>query len=153
MPHSIQHSKDSASEFSERPMTSPSSVTHPGNLIGTALTKRPSKPDLPSQTPYAYKRNSTPIADAYDNLVGKGGNISEVMEGRQARDRTSVGTYNDASKHRTAYYEDQFRYKDGEVGTIRERVQRESPVIAELKTNVIVCCASTNGSCAGRNEG
>ena len=49
-----------------------------------------------------------------------------------------MGQYNNASKHRTQYYEDQFRYKDNEIGTARERVQRESPVIAELKTNVIV---------------
>ncbi|EMC92049.1 hypothetical protein BAUCODRAFT_44465, partial [Baudoinia panamericana UAMH 10762] len=42
------------------------------------------------------------------------------------------------TKHRTQYYEDQFRYKDGEVGSIRERVQRDSPVIAELRTNVII---------------
>lgn len=41
-------------------------------------------------------------------------------------------------KYRAQYYEDQLRYKDGEVGTVRDRVQRESPVIAELRTNVIV---------------
>jgi len=60
------------------------------------------------------------------------------LAGRKAGDRTSMGQYNNASKHRTQYYEDQFRYKDNEIGTARERVQRESPVIAELKTNVIV---------------
>ena len=138
MPHSTQNSKDSASQYSERPA---SSITHAGNLIGTALTKRPSKPDLPSQNSNAWNRTSSPTAD----LIGKRGSIVEIMEGRQARDRTSVGTYNDASKHRMAYYEDQFRYKDGEVGTSRERVYRQSPVIAELKTNVIVSCASANG--------
>ncbi|KAK3071583.1 hypothetical protein LTR53_008352 [Teratosphaeriaceae sp. CCFEE 6253] len=136
MPHSTQTSTNT---YSERPMTS-GSTHHVGNLIGTALTKRPSKPDLVlQQNPNAWKRTSSPVADAYANLVGKGGqNIDEVMEGRLARDRTSLGTYNDASKQRTAYYENQFRYKEGEVGTIRERVQRESPVIAELKTNVII---------------
>ncbi|KAK5685096.1 hypothetical protein LTS10_003171 [Elasticomyces elasticus] len=107
------------------------------NLAGTALTHRASKPDI---NPNAWKRASSPIADAYADLVGagKGGNIDEVMESRPARDRTSLGQYNDLSKHRTQYYEDQFRYKDGEVGSNRDRVQRESPVIAELKTNVII---------------
>lgn len=48
--------------------------------------------------------------------------------------------YNTAGKHRSQYYEDQFRYKDSEAGSVREKVQRESPVVAELKTNVIVGC-------------
>jgi len=61
-----------------------------------------------------------------------------------------MGQYNNASKHRTQYYEDQFRYKDNEVGTIKERVQRESPVIAELKTNVIVCRKPCLGWCCVR---
>ena len=58
--------------------------------------------------------------------------------------------YNTAGKHRSQYYEDQFRYKDSEAGSVREKVQRESPVVAELKTNVIVgredetCCARGN---------
>ncbi|KAK3624969.1 hypothetical protein LTR56_020700 [Elasticomyces elasticus] len=60
------------------------------------------------------------------------------MEGRQARDWTSLGQYNDASKHRAQHYEDQFRSTDGEVGTVRTRVQRESTLIADLKTNVII---------------
>ena len=47
-------------------------------------------------------------------------------------------SYNDASKRRTQYYEDQFQYKDNAVTQTRERVQRQTPVIAELKTNVIV---------------
>ncbi|KAK1809403.1 hypothetical protein LTR12_016233 [Friedmanniomyces endolithicus] len=119
-------------------MTSTSSPTHAGNLVGTALTKGASKPDLPSQKPNAWKRASSPIAEAYADQVGKGANIDKVMEGRQPRDRTSLGQCNDVSKHRTQYYEDQFRYKGGEVGTTRERVQREGPVIAALKTNVII---------------
>ncbi|KAK0897961.1 hypothetical protein LTR02_010396 [Friedmanniomyces endolithicus] len=138
MPHSTRTLQDSTNQYSAHSMTSTPSPIHAGNLVGTALTKRSSRPASPPQNPAAWKRASSPIAEAYADLVGKGANIAEVMEGRQARDRTSLGQYNDASKHRTQYYEDQFRYKDGEVGTIRERVQRESPVIAELKTNVII---------------
>ncbi|KAK5697043.1 hypothetical protein LTR17_024065 [Elasticomyces elasticus] len=60
------------------------------------------------------------------------------MKGRQTRDRTSLDQYNDGSKHRTQHYEDQFRYTCGEVRTVRECVQRESPLIAELETNAII---------------
>ena len=44
-------------------------------------------------------------------------------------------------KRRTQYFEDQFIYKDGHFGSARERVLKEAPVIAELRTNVIVCAA------------
>jgi len=152
MPHSTRILQNPTNQYSAHPMTSTSTPIHAGNLVGTALTKRSSRPASPPQNPAAWKRTSSPIAEAYADLVGKGANIAEVMEGRQARDRTSLGQYNDASKHRTQYYEDQFRYKDGEVGTIRERVQRESPVIAELKTNVIVRCACMRALSARRTK-
>jgi len=54
-----------------------------------------------------------------------------------AGDRSSVSLNGD-SKRRTQYFEEQFQYKDNAVGSARERVQREAPVIAELRTNVIV---------------
>lgn len=54
-----------------------------------------------------------------------------------AGDRGSVSLNSD-SKRRTQYFEEQFQYKDNAVGGARERVQREAPVIAELRTNVIV---------------
>lgn len=41
-------------------------------------------------------------------------------------------------KRRTMSYEEQYQYKDNAYGSARERVHRESPVIAELRTNVIV---------------
>ena len=41
-------------------------------------------------------------------------------------------------RKRTQYFEDQFSYKDGHVGSARDRIQKDSPVIAELRTNVIV---------------
>jgi hypothetical protein len=47
-------------------------------------------------------------------------------------------TSTDASKRRTQYYEDSFAYKDGHGQSAKERIQKDSPVVAELKTNVIV---------------
>ncbi|KAM3422587.1 hypothetical protein BST61_g78 [Cercospora zeina] len=42
------------------------------------------------------------------------------------------------ARQRTQYYDDQFHHKDNPNASVRERVQRDSPVIAELRTNVIV---------------
>ncbi|TID17746.1 hypothetical protein E2P81_ATG10723 [Venturia nashicola] len=44
----------------------------------------------------------------------------------------------EASKRRTQYYEDSFAYKDGHGQSAKERIQKDSPVVAELKTNVII---------------
>jgi hypothetical protein len=42
------------------------------------------------------------------------------------------------TKRRTTSYDEQYQYKDNIYSTARERIHRESPVIAELRTNVIV---------------
>ncbi|KAF2764066.1 hypothetical protein EJ03DRAFT_340057 [Teratosphaeria nubilosa] len=115
--------------------TTTTTTTH-ANGIGLAQTKRNSRSYLQSQSSTAWKRASSPVAEAYADLVGPGANIG-VLAGRKAGDRTSMGQYID-NRRRTQLYEDQFRYKDNEAGSVRERVQRESPVIAELRTNVII---------------
>ena len=140
MPHSTQGSQSSASTFSlstsDRPITSGSMASRAGwpsagsIAIGTARA---------SGGENKWKRNSSPVADAYENLIGSNGNIDEIMH-RKAGDRSSMHSTNrDSSRRRTQYYEEQFGDKDSFTGTAKERVQRESPVIAELRTNVIVC--------------
>jgi len=44
----------------------------------------------------------------------------------------------DDGRKRTQYYEDQFLPRDGPSGPARDRILRDSPVIADLRTNVIV---------------
>ena len=80
------------------------------------------------------------------NSVG----AEDYLASRRAGDRTSMRSvngnanggggmpvYDDAGKRRTQYYEEQFKNGAGSAG--RDKVQRGSPVLAELKTNVIVC--------------
>ncbi|KAK4575023.1 hypothetical protein LTR86_000873 [Recurvomyces mirabilis] len=99
--------------------------------------KRDSRADLPSAN--AWKRASITTNEPYTDLFSKGA-ISEIMAvaARPSRDRTSMGQY-EASKHKPIHQDGQFRYKEGaEAGNNRERMQKESPVIAELRTNVII---------------
>jgi hypothetical protein len=42
------------------------------------------------------------------------------------------------SKRKIQYFEDQFAYKDNWESNAAAQVRRESPVIAELRTNIIV---------------
>lgn len=57
----------------------------------------------------------------------------------EKKDTDDVGqrARNYGSRQRTQYYEEQFAYKDA-TGSARERITKDSPVIAELRTNVIV---------------
>ena len=143
-----------------RPMTSNSVSTSAtkrayGSGFGVALTSTPSHDErarLPSQQERRDRRKSAP-GNGVNGFTGVNGahraaendgiinNIEEAMLAqRKAVDRNSVRSYSytDASKRRTQYYEEQFQYKDQAVGQTREKVVRQSPVVAELKTNVIV---------------
>ncbi|RMY94899.1 hypothetical protein D0864_05441, partial [Hortaea werneckii] len=119
-------------------------------LAGTALSARDSRIDPFSQQHRdSWKRASNSSGDAPANpLLSGSKSIDDIPAARKSAHRSSMShQYNTAGKHRSQYYEDQFRYKDSEAGSVREKVQRESPVVAELKTNVIVgredetCCA------------
>jgi hypothetical protein len=46
-----------------------------------------------------------------------------------------------APRKRAQYFEEQFAYKD-DTSSARERVSKDSPIVAELRTNVIVSFAS-----------
>lgn len=46
--------------------------------------------------------------------------------------------YNNSPKHRTQHYEEQPQLRGNATGSVREQVQRDSPIIAELRTNVII---------------
>ena len=157
MPHSTKPSTDSQRTFDlsvddDRPMTSNSSVHTKGlSSYGVALTSTPShdeRTQLPSQREKPQlirdRRKSAPGAHTYAQVIEAGREpFDESLLQRQNASRNSMrsnrsASYNDASKRRSQYYEEQFQYKDNAVGHSKEKVQRQSPVIAELKTNVIV---------------
>ncbi|KAK5110488.1 hypothetical protein LTR62_005840 [Meristemomyces frigidus] len=109
-------------------------------MTTTVLTqqKRDSRADLPSAN--AWKRASLTVNEPYGDLFSKSA-IEEIMAAaaKPTRDRTSMGQY-EASKVKSQTMDGQFRYKDGgEPGnSSRERMQKASPVIAELRSNVII---------------
>lgn len=128
--------------------TSPSAYPlFPINMVGTAVTSRDDRGPLPPwQKPNAWKRQSLPISDAYAGMVGPGGDIHAALAKRQPGDRSSMhSTYNDNTlnynnhiiRRRSLYYDEQFQYREPPPPQAMERLQ-DSPIIAELKTNVIV---------------
>lgn len=138
----------------------PMSSKRSSGAFGVALTSTPSHDErqrLPSQQ--NQNRNSV-IADAYENLIASGNGVSmnggrnsvaaeDHLAAKRAGDRSSMrsvngmangggGTpvYDDAGRRRTQYFEEQFKNGAGSAG--RDKVHRSSPIVAELKTNVIV---------------
>ncbi|KAF2119929.1 hypothetical protein BDV96DRAFT_485755 [Lophiotrema nucula] len=45
---------------------------------------------------------------------------------------------NYGSRRRTQYFEDQFAYKQDSTSSARDRVTKDAPIVAELRTNVII---------------
>lgn len=92
------------------------------------------------------ERDPAEIEAAYLNLVGGGGNrsrniSSELSFGMGDKDGIDGQTYSvEDSKRRTNFYEEQFQYKGNGLSSVRERIEKDSPVVAELRTNVIVRC-------------
>lgn len=128
-------------------MTSSSSnTTHRASVsYGVALTSSTSHDEraaLPSQVsrPDLSRRQSAPGTDYADDAEVSGKSTSDLVEPFQQHrpgDRRSY-SYNDASKRRVEFYQDLYRYKDHDMSSARDKAQKHSPVIAELKTNVIV---------------
>ncbi|KAG9655506.1 hypothetical protein KCU64_g6495, partial [Aureobasidium melanogenum] len=88
------------------------------------------------------ERDPAEIEAAYLNLVGGGGNrsrnISSELSFGMSGDKDGPDYSVEESKRRTNYYEEQFQYKGNGLGSVRERIEKDSPVVAELRTNVIV---------------
>jgi hypothetical protein len=56
-------------------------------------------------------------------------------------------------RSRQQFYEDKFSLKDAAGSSLRDRVTKDAPIVAELRTNVIVCFntaarSTTNTRCA-----
>ncbi|KAF2437880.1 Tautomerase/MIF [Karstenula rhodostoma CBS 690.94] len=52
--------------------------------------------------------------------------------------QTTSGVQPNGSRRRAQFYEEQFAYKDGSTSLARDRVIRDAPILAELRTNVII---------------
>ena len=85
------------------------------------------------------QRSSLRSTQSYYDLVS--GSEFELVTPPRAMggNRTSLSMNGSLDpKRRTTSYDEQYQYKNNAYSTARERVHRESPIIAELRTNVIV---------------
>ncbi|KAL1598877.1 hypothetical protein SLS60_008020 [Paraconiothyrium brasiliense] len=86
----------------------------------------------PSRSTFSFE--SSPKS----NLDVQRGTSSEEKRPSSRGAHTSNGVQPNGSRRRAQFYEEQFAYKDGSTTLARDRVIRDAPIIAELRTNVII---------------
>lgn len=107
------------------------------DLIGAGI-----KQDAPStkQELPIYNQHARNIKQDASSTKVQAPSVKQVEAPRAMGGNRTSQSMNGAldGKRRTQTYEEQYQYKDNVYGSARERVHRESPVIGELRTNVIV---------------
>jgi hypothetical protein len=95
--------------------------------VTTLLAPEPDNTQLtsPSQLSFTSSPRSVHDAPAFDE--------SRLQP-------ASANTARPYSRQRAQYYEEQFSYKEGTTSNARDRVTKDAPIVAELRTNVIVGC-------------
>ncbi|CAO2652526.1 Nn.00g008090.m01.CDS01 [Neocucurbitaria sp. VM-36] len=121
-------------------MSRPSSTsTYSGNVFpkqaGATLLSPEAVGDQLSPSPSQFSFASSPqsVQDAEQDDSRQMRSITRGTTGDkigQLRPRTS--------RSRQQFYDDSFSYKDGASSSARERVTKDAPIVAELRTNVII---------------
>ena len=83
----------------------------------------------------AWKRTSLPTTDFYSDLSTRP-QLDELLQQRAREAERKILQYDNVPKHRTPQTAE--ASKNGLSTSVREKIQRASPLIAELRTNVIV---------------
>lgn len=96
----------------------------------TLLTPEPADAHLTSPSQLSFTSSPRSVLDA------------PAFDESKLRPATSAGANiaRPYSRQRAQYYEEQFSYKEGTTSNARDRVTKDAPIVAELRTNVIVCC-------------
>jgi hypothetical protein len=130
MPHSVNNSTSTQAKMSR-----PSSTSTSGNVnafpkpAGAQLLAPEAAADPLSPSPSQFSFASSPQSiQECEQLTNDG-----------PKHRDGLGEMRPmTSRSRAQFYEDSFAYKDGHGQSARERVTKDAPIVAELRTNVIV---------------
>jgi hypothetical protein len=137
MPHSVNNSTSTQTKMSRPSSTSTYSGGNANAFpkqAGAQLLSPEAAADPHSPSPSQFSFASSPQSvQESEQLVNDG------PKQMRPSTRDGLGDLRPAtSRSRAQYYEDSFAYKDGHGSSARERVTKDAPIIAELRTNVIV---------------
>jgi predicted component of type VI protein secretion system len=126
MPHSVNNSTSTQAKMSRPSSTS----TQPGNVFPKQAGAQLLSPDaagehgLASPSPSQFSFASSPQSvQELEDTAATGDSLGELRSA--------------TSRSRAQYYEESFSYR-GATSSARDRVTKDAPIIADLRTNVIV---------------
>ena len=149
MPHSIN---DSTRTMSRPSSTSTNSANaFPKQAGATLLAPEPAGGQMsPSRSTFSFDDSSPKSVQGSDKAVDAAVARS-ASRGAPAEKRfPNPLAHSAAPRQRMQYYEDKFAYKDDAASSARDRVTKDAPIVAELRTNVIVSPISNVGVRAHR---
>lgn len=157
MPHSVNNSTSTQTKVSR-----PSSTSTQSNAFlkqaGDSLLSPDAAGDAPiSPSPSQFSFASSPREMHHEQLANDGPRNQHPATMTRGTTDDSLGELRPfTSRSRAQYYEDSFNYKDNFASSARERVTKDAPIVAELRTNVIVClqylCCSTIRGCLTKHR-
>ncbi|KAF2726072.1 hypothetical protein K431DRAFT_342326 [Polychaeton citri CBS 116435] len=109
------------------------------NNVGAAISPSESSDRKHTSSLAMDDHRRSSIASAYESLVGGSQNFMESTAGSSAADKQSRRSSRNSmnGRYAGAFPSEQYTIREMSSGA-RDRVARESPVIAELRTNVII---------------
>lgn len=133
MPHSVNNSTSTGAKMSRPSSTSTYSASNAfPKQAGVSLLVPESNDVQPLSSPSQLSFTSSPRSI----LETPGFDDSRLRAAASA----GANIARPYSRQRAQYYEEQFSYKDGTTSSARDRVTKDAPIVAELRTNVIVSC-------------
>ncbi|KAH8728055.1 hypothetical protein GQ44DRAFT_610146 [Phaeosphaeriaceae sp. PMI808] len=102
-------------------------------LLSPETANGPTSPS-PSQFSFASSPQSIPESEQVTNDGSR--HMRAITRGTPGDASREMRPIN--SRSRAQFYEDSFSYKDGLASSARERVIKDAPIVAELRTNVII---------------
>lgn len=136
MPHSTH---GSASTMSRPSSTSTSSANAFPRPAGATLRSPTTVQDQlsPSRSTFSFESAPRSVQSPSDKAVAwdEARNTRDLDYGAPGEKRNSGGRY--GTRQQTRYFEEQFATRD-DTTTARDRITKDAPIIADLKTNVII---------------
>lgn len=145
MPHSTHGSTSTMSRPSST-STSPAN-TFPRQAGATLLSPNVAQDQFsPSRSTFSFESAAHSVqagSGTSDKAVAwdEARNTRNLEYGAPGEKRNSGGKY--GTRQQTRYFEEQFSTRD-DTSSARDRITKDAPIIADLKTNVIVCASQTN---------
>jgi hypothetical protein len=96
----------------------------------------------PSRSTFSFESSPKSVRDTEHAVLHDDIRSIRPASRSQSKGDDAGQPKHNGSRRRAQYYEEQFAYKDDATSSARERVTKDAPIVAELRTNVIVRGAS-----------